>query len=60
MNPKRLGRPPMSTPTTVRMTKATQLRLRQLAKTMGMNQGAVINMALQRLYDAEMVSVPTS
>ncbi len=48
---KRKGRPPKKLHTSVRMTRATQMQLRYLARNMGMTQGKVLEVALTRLYD---------
>lgn len=57
MSRKTRGRPPLKYPTSVRMSKGTQLRLQQMARSMCMTQGRVFELAIQRLYDAEIIEI---
>ena len=53
MRVKRKGRPPKPIPVSLRMTRSTQMMLRYLARNMGMTQGKVMEIALNRLYEAD-------
>lgn len=53
MRNKARGRPPKKHPTSVRMTKGTQTKLQYLARNMEMTQGRILQIAVDRLYDAD-------
>jgi len=55
MKQKSRGRPPKKRVCSVRMTRATQMQLKYLARNTGWTQGHVLEIALRRLYD----DVPT-
>jgi len=54
---KSKGRPPILRRYSIRMSKGTKFMLIQLARSTGWRQGKVLQVALQRMYEAEQDNV---